>query len=211
LSKPDSELDRYRALLRDADDEPKRLALIQLLIDEGAKDKFATKPTTVEPEPLPQPLPLIPLALTRPDVSSRDAASPNEVEVLGETSTSPAVDDVSMKIANLAARLKVHEPEPLPLPSKPPVPLSNHEPSRQPEPLNVAEDLDVGQTEQSLSPSSATSEPVFGGAVESTPSEPLPSDDLVSMIANLLSSPSTPSVTAPTGAKTATSSEPLPK
>jgi hypothetical protein len=33
--------DRYRRLLAEADDEPKRLALIKLLIDEKAKDRLA--------------------------------------------------------------------------------------------------------------------------------------------------------------------------
>jgi hypothetical protein len=33
--------DRYRRLLAEANDEPKRLALIQLLIDEKAKDRLA--------------------------------------------------------------------------------------------------------------------------------------------------------------------------
>ena len=33
--------DRYRKLLAEANDEPKRLALIQLLIDERAKDRLA--------------------------------------------------------------------------------------------------------------------------------------------------------------------------
>ena len=33
--------DRYRRLLAEANDEPKRLALIKLLIDEKAKDRLA--------------------------------------------------------------------------------------------------------------------------------------------------------------------------
>jgi hypothetical protein len=35
------DFDRYRRLLAEADDEPKRLALINLLVDEKAKDKLA--------------------------------------------------------------------------------------------------------------------------------------------------------------------------
>jgi hypothetical protein len=51
-------LDRYLALLKDAGDEPKRWALIQLLIAEGARDKLAAKSTPLETNPpLPQPLP----------------------------------------------------------------------------------------------------------------------------------------------------------
>lgn len=41
VSEPDADHYRYRALLRDANDEPKRLALIQLLIEEGAREKLA--------------------------------------------------------------------------------------------------------------------------------------------------------------------------
>lgn len=33
--------DRYRKLLAEADDEPKRLALIKLLLDEKAKERLA--------------------------------------------------------------------------------------------------------------------------------------------------------------------------
>jgi hypothetical protein len=33
--------DRYRKLLAEADDEPKRLAFINILIDEKAKDRLA--------------------------------------------------------------------------------------------------------------------------------------------------------------------------
>ena len=43
MSGPDSgyDCDRYRRLLAEANDEPKRLALIKLLIDEKAKDRLA--------------------------------------------------------------------------------------------------------------------------------------------------------------------------
>lgn len=43
MSKSDAKFDydRYRKLLAEADDEPKRLALINLLIDENAKNKLA--------------------------------------------------------------------------------------------------------------------------------------------------------------------------
>ena len=34
---------RYRKLLAEADDEPKRLALIDLLVDERARDKLAAQ------------------------------------------------------------------------------------------------------------------------------------------------------------------------
>jgi hypothetical protein len=35
------DFDRYRRLLAEADDEPKRLAFINLLVDEKARDKLA--------------------------------------------------------------------------------------------------------------------------------------------------------------------------
>lgn len=63
MTRSHSDLDRYRELLRDADDEPKRLALIQLLIDEGAKNKLASLIGVGGPnsaQPLPSPLPLFP-------------------------------------------------------------------------------------------------------------------------------------------------------
>jgi hypothetical protein len=43
MSKSDAEYDydRYRRLLAEADDEPKRMAFINLLVDEKAKDKLA--------------------------------------------------------------------------------------------------------------------------------------------------------------------------
>jgi len=43
MSKPDAgfNYDRYRKLLAEATDEPKRLALIDLLVDEKAQDSLA--------------------------------------------------------------------------------------------------------------------------------------------------------------------------
>jgi hypothetical protein len=43
MSKPDAgfDYDRYRKLLAEATDEPKRLAFINLLVDEKAKDSLA--------------------------------------------------------------------------------------------------------------------------------------------------------------------------
>ena len=43
MNKPDTGFDyeRYRQLLAEATDEPKRLALIEILIDEKAKDHLA--------------------------------------------------------------------------------------------------------------------------------------------------------------------------
>jgi hypothetical protein len=45
MSKPDPgfDFDRYRKLLAEADDEPKRIALIELLVVEGARAKLAAQ------------------------------------------------------------------------------------------------------------------------------------------------------------------------
>jgi hypothetical protein len=47
-----SDYERYRALLKDADDEQKRLTLFHLLFAEGAKDRIASETKPSEPEPL---------------------------------------------------------------------------------------------------------------------------------------------------------------
>lgn len=45
MSKPDPgfDFDRYRKLLAEATDEPKRIALIELLVVEGARAKLAAQ------------------------------------------------------------------------------------------------------------------------------------------------------------------------
>jgi hypothetical protein len=45
MSKPDPgfDFDRYRRLLAEASDEPKRMALIELLVAEGARAKLAAQ------------------------------------------------------------------------------------------------------------------------------------------------------------------------
>ena len=54
MSKPDPGLDfdRYRKLLAEANDEPKRVALIELLVVEGARAKLATQRLGLGSEPL---------------------------------------------------------------------------------------------------------------------------------------------------------------
>lgn len=72
MREPDADLDRYLALQRDADDEPKRWALIQLLIAEGARDKLAAK----SKPPLPQPVPFqSPASFELPALRSEPLAS----------------------------------------------------------------------------------------------------------------------------------------
>jgi hypothetical protein len=176
MNEPDVDHYRYRALLKAADDEPKRLALIQLLISEGARDKLAAKSKVAEPEtPLPRPL-MLPVPTT--EALPQEATPSNEREALGEAQISSTADDVSMKFADLAARLslRAHELESPSFPSQPPDPKSYTEPSIESEPQNVA----------------ATFETATGGSVTSNPSEPSPADDLADRIAKLLSDRAAP-------------------
>jgi len=178
MSEPDVDHYRYRALLKAADDEPKRLALIQLLISEGARDKLAAKSKVAEPEtPLPQPRPFmlpVPTAEARP----QEATPSSERESLGEDQISSTADDVSMKFADLAARLslRAHELESPAFPSQPPEPKSYTEPSPEIERQNVV----------------TTFEMATGDSVTSIPSEPSPADDLADRIAKLLSGRAAP-------------------
>jgi hypothetical protein len=48
VNNADADIDRYRALLKDADDEPKRLALIQLIVAEAARNKLAAESRAIE-------------------------------------------------------------------------------------------------------------------------------------------------------------------
>ena len=85
MSEPDVDHYRYRALLKAADDEPKRLALIQLLIREGARDKLAAKSKVAGPEtPLPQPRPFM-LPVPTAEALPQEATPSNECERLGES------------------------------------------------------------------------------------------------------------------------------
>jgi hypothetical protein len=54
MSKPDSgfDYDRYRKLLAEANDEPKRTALIELLVVEGARAKLATQRSGIGRAPI---------------------------------------------------------------------------------------------------------------------------------------------------------------
>jgi hypothetical protein len=171
MSEPDVDHYRYRALLKAADDEPKRLALIQLLISEEARDKLAAKSKVAESEtPLPQPFMLtVPTAEALP----QEATPSSERERLGEDQISSTADDVSMKFADLTARLslRVHELESPEFPSQPPERESDSEPSTEIERQNVM----------------TTFKTATGGSVTSIPSEPFSADDLADRIAKLLS------------------------
>jgi hypothetical protein len=176
MSEPDVDHYRYRALLKAADDEPKRLARIQLLISVGASDKLAAKSIVAEPEtPLPLP-PVLPVPPT--EALPQEATPSNERERPGEAQISTTAHDVSMKFADLAARLslRAHELESPSFPSQPPKPKSYTEPLIESEPQNVA----------------AAFETATGGSLTSTPSESSLADDLADRIAKLLSGRAAP-------------------
>jgi hypothetical protein len=171
-------------LLKDADDEPKRLALIQLLLAEGAKARIAARAEPVEPDP-PVPPSLISVPPMEPDLSPPDAAPPSE----GACETE---DPQAASSQNWALPLEVREPEP---------------PSSEPEPENVADHFvfENMETEWSLQPTAANAETETAGATPPVVSDPSPPEDIVDMIAKLLSSH--PTNVAP-GATTASSAPP---
>jgi hypothetical protein len=192
MSEPDVDHYRYRALLKAADDEPKRLALIQLLISEGARDKLAAKSKVAESEtPLPQPFMLpVPTA----EVLPQEATPSSQRERIGEDPISSTADDVSMKFTDLAVRpsLRVHELELPAVPSQPPERESDSEPSTEIERQNVV----------------ATLETATGGSVTSIPPEPSPADDLADKIAKLLSGRAAPRQAQPATAIESSSAAP---
>jgi hypothetical protein len=133
MSEPDVDHYRNRALLRASDDEPKRLALIQLLISEGAGDKLAARSKVAKPEtPLPQPRPFM-LPVPTTEALPQESPSSNENERLSEPQISSTAEDISMKFANLAARLRqrAHELESPALPSQPAERKPVSEPSKE--------------------------------------------------------------------------------
>ena len=125
MSELDADRHRYRALLKDADDEPKRLALIQLLIEEGAKAKLAAQQKPAAAERLPQSPPFISPARTPRElpsqdaVSAQDTVSANERQGLEETPLLQAAEVASVRFSDLAARPKTHAPEPPSIRSEP--------------------------------------------------------------------------------------------
>ena len=170
MSEPDADHHRYRALLRDADDEPKRLALIQLLIDEGARDRFAARLKPSKPEPLPEYQRFLPFAAPLPaQRASHEVAGPAPHPWSDQTDLSAAADDAAMDGTDLAARPDILEPEPPTPPSEP----------RAPEPHD-------GPTEPTPQKIMAL-ERVTIGPVTSIPLEPSRPDDLADRVARALS------------------------
>jgi hypothetical protein len=181
VNEPGADQDRYRALLKDADDEPKRLALIQLLLAEGAKARIAARAKLVEPDAPPeQPLhpSLVSMQPMEPDLSPPDAALASEGAC--ETEDPQAAEDASSE--NWAVPPEVGEPEPPA--SEPPKRYS------EPDPENVGEHFvfENLETGWSLHPTAANAETETAGATSPVVSDPSPAEDIVEMIAKLLSS-----------------------
>src|SRR6185437_1190767 len=120
MSEADADHHRYRALLRDADDEPKRLALIQLLIDERARDRLAVRLKPSRPEPSPEYEPFVPFAQRL--VTSPDVAEPAPRLRPDEPDRSAAADDAPIDRADWAAPPSVSDSEPPTPPFQPPTP-----------------------------------------------------------------------------------------
>ena len=149
MSEADADHHRYRALLRDADDEPKRLALIQLLIDERARDRLAVRLKPSRPEPSPEYEPFVPFAAPMPAqrlVTSHEVAEPAARLWFDEPDRSAAAADAPIDSADWAARPSVSEPEPPTPPFQPPAPgpepteLPPQETAAAPESLAVVRD-----------------------------------------------------------------------
>ena len=170
MSQADTDHDRYRALLKDADDEPKRLALIQLLIDEKARDKLAAQLKTTRAEPAPEHQPLMPPAPTHremPQQAVETGARPGPDQI----NPAATADETGVGLTDLAARPATSEPGPpaLVLP-QPPEPEPSDE-LAEPTPPNVV----------------AAAEKAIAGPVPSIASEPSRADDLADRVAQLVS------------------------
>ena len=165
MSEADANHHRYRALLRDADDEPKRLALIQLLIDEGARDKLAAqlKRSRSEPQferpPLMRPVPM--------DREVPERAVKSGPQWPGEANVAGPADDASLDPARLATRPGTSERAPPALASEPPRPAPCHDELTEPPPQSVV----------------AALETATGGPDPLIAAEPSCADDLADMVA----------------------------
>jgi hypothetical protein len=169
VSEADADHHRYRALLRDADDEPKRLALIQLLIDEGARDKLAAQLKRSRSEPQFERPPLMAPAPMDREVPERAVESgpqwPGEANIAG-----PA-DDTSLESAPLATLSGTSEPAPPALASEPPQPAPCHDEVTEFPPQSVVAALETAPA----------------GPDTLIPAEPSRADDLADRVATRVS------------------------
>jgi hypothetical protein len=168
MSEADADHHRYRALLRHADDEPKRLALIQLLIDERARDRLAVRLKPSRPEPSPEYEPVATPMPAQRLVSSHEVAEPAPRLWFDEPGRSAAADDAPIDSADWAARPSISEPEPPTPPFQPP--------ASGPEPTELApEEM------------TAAAEKVAVVSAASIPSDSSRPDDLADRVARFMS------------------------
>jgi hypothetical protein len=142
VNEADADHHRYRALLRDADDEPKRLALIQLLIDEGARDKLAAQRKASRPEPVFERQPVVLPVPMRREVAEKAVESGTWRWAAEATIAGPA-DDASRDPTQLAARPSTSPLAPPVLASEPPEPAPYHDEVTEPPPQSVAAPLET--------------------------------------------------------------------
>jgi hypothetical protein len=184
MVEPDADHYRYRALLKAADDEPKRLALIQLLIDEGARDKLAAKTQALKPEewfPLPQSLP----PEVNSELTSQAAALPIDRQQLREAAFA-RTDEASMKFASLADRF-LSEAQPGQPPTIPTEPTMALESSAKVDMPRTVEQVEMRDARQSDLSSEATETRSNAVAPSVAPSKDSEANDLADRIAVLLS------------------------
>jgi hypothetical protein len=186
VNEVDADHHRYRALLRDANDEAKRLALIQLLIDEGARDKLAARQNPPGPCPSPDDERVVSFAAPIPErreITGGNAIGPRtDAGVL-----SPTAGDAPVNGTEPALQPISHEPGP----PAPPDRMSPHAPAHK-------------STETAPQRAVAVPEDAIPAAVASTASAPSHPDDLAGRIASPLSGSAAP-VSSPPTAPTASS------
>jgi hypothetical protein len=118
VHEPDSSEYRYRALLKDANTEQKQLALIQLMIDEGARDKLRAKRIDSERRELANLEPWRSISAFA-DLPAQNAP-PLSLAAAGDGVRTPGhPDDASVKLASLAVLPGEDEVEPPSAPAAP--------------------------------------------------------------------------------------------
>ena len=190
MSEADADHHRYRALLRDADDEPKRLALIQLLIDEGARDKLAAQLRKSRSEPLFEGPPLLPPVPVHREVPEKPVESATQWP--GEAKIAGPAEDAALDSGRLTARPGTSELAPPALASELPASTPYHDAVTEPPPQSVGAPLET-----------ATAGPVVLLAAE--PSRP---DDPADTIATLASDHAASADAGPVAAMTSPSGTP---
>jgi len=182
VNEVDADHHRYRSLLRDANDEAKRLALIQLLIDEGARDRLAARRNPSGPQPSPGDERVVSFAAPIPELReiTGEIAEPAAGPRTDAGVLSPITSDASVNGTELASQPIFHEPEPPPPSDLRSPPAPPHKPTES-EPQRAVENATPPAV---ASMASASSHP----------------DDLAGRIASLLSDSAAPVNTPPAAA-----------